>query len=61
MVVPFVQGLRNANQSDGGSPNYLGEGFLTLQAAIARTFIRRQRTGYPLPEVSLRVSHGMLE
>ncbi|XP_050094334.1 phospholipid-transporting ATPase ABCA1-like isoform X1 [Anopheles aquasalis] len=54
MVIPFVQGLRNANLSDGGSPSYHGEGFLTLQAAIARTFIRRQRTGYPLPEVSLR-------
>ncbi|XP_052859763.1 phospholipid-transporting ATPase ABCA3-like [Anopheles cruzii] len=54
MVVPFVQGLRNPNQTDGGSPSYLREGFLTLQAAIARTFIRRQRTGYQLPQVNLR-------
>uniref|UniRef100_A0A1Y9GL18 ABC transporter domain-containing protein n=1 Tax=Anopheles arabiensis TaxID=7173 RepID=A0A1Y9GL18_ANOAR len=54
MVVPFVQGLRNANQSDGGSPNYWREGFLTLQAAISRTFIRRQRADYDLPDVSLR-------
>uniref|UniRef100_A0A182PES6 ABC transporter domain-containing protein n=1 Tax=Anopheles epiroticus TaxID=199890 RepID=A0A182PES6_9DIPT len=54
MVVPFVQGLRNANQSDGGSPNYLREGFLTLQAAISRTFIRRQRADYDLPDVSLQ-------
>uniref|UniRef100_A0A182WCA7 ABC transporter domain-containing protein n=1 Tax=Anopheles minimus TaxID=112268 RepID=A0A182WCA7_9DIPT len=54
MVVPFVQGLRNANQSDGGSPNYFREGFLTLQAAISRTFIRRQNADYPLPDVSLQ-------
>uniref|UniRef100_A0A182MJU0 ABC transporter domain-containing protein n=1 Tax=Anopheles culicifacies TaxID=139723 RepID=A0A182MJU0_9DIPT len=54
MVVPFVQGLRNANQSDGGSPNYFREGFLTLQAAISRTFIRRQRADYALPDVSLQ-------
>uniref|UniRef100_A0A182J4R4 ABC transporter domain-containing protein n=1 Tax=Anopheles atroparvus TaxID=41427 RepID=A0A182J4R4_ANOAO len=54
MVVPFVQGLRNANQSDGGSPNYLREGFLALQAAVSRTFIRRQRPDYTPPVVSLR-------
>uniref|UniRef100_A0A182NIG1 ABC transporter domain-containing protein n=1 Tax=Anopheles dirus TaxID=7168 RepID=A0A182NIG1_9DIPT len=54
MVVPFVQGLRNANQSDGGSPNYLREGFLTLQAAVSRAFIRRQRADFTMPDVSLR-------
>ncbi|XP_058124970.1 phospholipid-transporting ATPase ABCA3-like [Anopheles ziemanni] len=53
MIVPFVQGLRNANQSDGGSPNYLREGFLALQAAISRTFIRRQQAGYTPPDVAL--------
>ncbi|XP_053672343.1 phospholipid-transporting ATPase ABCA3-like [Anopheles nili] len=54
MVVPFVQGLRNANQSDGGIPSYLREGFLSMQAAVSRAFIRRQEPWINLPNVYLR-------
>lgn len=56
MLFPLFQtgGPRNANQTAGGTPpGYIVEGFITIQDAISRTFVK-MKTDMDVPDISMQ-------
>lgn len=55
LVVPFSPGARNPNLTDGGTPNYYYEGFVTFQAALSSAIVTARNPQFQSKQMVLRV------
>lgn len=58
LVVPFSPGARNPNLTDGGTPNYYYEGFVTFQTALSSAIVAARNPTFSNSRMQLRVSCG---
>ncbi|KAL9700793.1 hypothetical protein quinque_004234 [Culex quinquefasciatus] len=54
LVVPFSPGARNPNLTDGGTPNYYYEGFVTFQAALSSAIVTARNPQFQSKQMALR-------